>query len=197
MLKVGVTGGIGSGKSFVCSVISAMGYHVYNSDEEAKKIVNNNPVVVNSIKKLFGEDIYVKGNLDRKKVAELVFTNRILLEKLNKIVHPEVKRHFDNWLKINSQHRIIFQEAAIIFESGANNYLDKVIGVIAPLETRIRRIKERDGVNKKSILNRIGNQISDNELIQKCDYLIYNNDKELIVPQIQAITEKLTLETDK
>lgn len=192
MLKIGVTGGIGSGKTLVCSAISAMGIPVYNSDIESRLIVDSDKEVINLIKNLFGAGIYVDGKLERKKVAELVFANRDLLEKLNNIIHPAVARHFAQWVEQYAHHKMIVQEAAILFESGAYKYLDKIIGVIAPLEIRIERIINRDSTNYSSVQSRMNNQLSEEELIKRCDYIIVNDGVQLVVPQINEILNKIS-----
>lgn len=192
MLKIGVTGGIGSGKTLVCSAISAMGIPVYNSDIESRLIVDSDKEVINLIKNLFGAGIYVDGKLERKKVAELVFANRDLLEKLNNIIHPAVARHFAQWVEQYAHHKMIVQEAAILFESGVYKYLDKIIGVIAPLEIRIERIINRDSTNYSSVQSRMNNQLSEEELIKRCDYIIVNDGVQLVVPQINEILNKIS-----
>jgi len=191
MLKLGVTGGIGSGKTFVCTIISAMGYPVFNADYEAKMLINNDIRVINAIKNLFGDGIYINGELNRKKVAELVFSNSLMLEKLNSIVHPVVIDYFNQWTNQYSSKSIVVKEAAILFESGANIGLDKVIGVVSPLELRIKRVIERDNTSYEAVLNRIKNQYPQEELIKKCDYIIENDGVNLLLPQIINVIDEL------
>jgi len=191
MIKLGVTGGIGSGKTLVCTIISAMGYPVFNADYEAKRLIDNDTRLIDSIKGLFGEEIYINNELNRKRVAELVFTNPLLLEKLNFIVHPAVVEYFNQWVEHFQSKSIVVKEAAILFESGANKGLDKIIGVIAPLDLRIQRVIERDKVSYESVLRRINNQNSQDELIKKCDYIIENDGGKLILPQVVKIIEEL------
>jgi len=191
MLKLGVTGGIGSGKTLVCTIISAMGYPVFNADYEAKRLIDNDTRIINSIKDLFGEEIYINNELNRKRVSELVFTNPLLLEKLNFIVHPAVVEYFNQWVKQFQSKSIVVKEAAILFESGANKGLNKIIGVIAPIELRIQRVIDRDKVSYESVLRRINNQYPQDELIKKCDSIIENDGVKLILPQIVKIIEEL------
>jgi dephospho-CoA kinase len=191
MLKLGVTGGIGSGKTQVCSIISAMGYPVFNADSVARRIVEEDSKIISSIKEVFGDDIYVNDLLNRKRVAELVFSNPNLLEILNSIVHPAVKEYFNNWVLKYQSRSLVVEEAAILFESGTYKNLDKIVVVTAPLELRINRVKERDGVSREAILNRINSQFSQDELIKRADYIIENDGVQLILPQIVAIINDL------
>ncbi|MHC1704892.1 MAG: dephospho-CoA kinase [Tenuifilaceae bacterium] len=191
MLKVGVTGGIGSGKTLVCSIISSMGYPVFNADYEARQIVDNDLKVISSIKMLFGDDIYVDGFLDRKRVASIVFTDKFLLEKLNSIIHPAVIEHFNNWVFFYDKKPMVIKEAAILFESGADKGLDKIIAVSAPLEVRVNRVRERDGIDTETILKRVSNQFPQDEILRRSDFVIENDGINLILPQIVNILKKL------
>ena len=191
MIKLGVTGGIGSGKTLVCSIISAMGYPVYNADLEARQIVDTDLNLITKIKNLFGEDIYINNQLDRSRVAERVFSNQEMLEKLNSIVHPAVASHFRGWLIQYKSRNLVVKEAAILFESGANIGLDKIIVVTSPIELRVNRVVERDGVNTNSIFNRMKNQLPQDELIKRCDYIIENDGVKLILPQIVRVITSL------
>jgi len=191
MLKLGVTGGIGSGKTQVCSIISAMGYPVFNADSVARRIVEEDSKIILCIKEVFGDDIYVNDSLNRKRVAELVFSNPKLLEMLNSIVHPAVKEYFNNWVLKYQSRSLVVEEAAILFESGSYKNLDKIVVVTAPLELRISRVKERDGVSREAIINRINSQFSQDELIKRGDYIIENDGVQLILPQIIVIINDL------
>jgi len=191
MIKVGLTGGIGSGKSLVCSIFSAMGYPVFNADYEARLVVENDTNTINKIKALFGEGIYADGNLNRAKVGEMVFSNPSLLEKLNGIVHPPVIERFFRWVEENKQHAIVVMEAAILFESGTDKGVDKVILVIAPNEIRIERIKARDGLSQELISDRMSRQLPQDELIKRSNYIIDNDGVKLIVPQVIKIVNDL------
>ena len=196
MLKVGVTGGIGSGKTLVCSIISAMGYPVFNADLEARRIIDSDSNVVCSIKKIFGDSIYVNGILNRKEVAEIVFSDPFLLEKLNSIVHPVVAEYFNRWILHYSSRSLVIEEAAILFESGAFRAVDKTIVVTAPNELRIQRIKERDGISRETILGRMNNKLPQEELIKKCDYIIENDGVQLILPQIVRVINDILKDSE-
>ncbi|NVO10632.1 MAG: dephospho-CoA kinase [Bacteroidales bacterium] len=191
MLKIGVTGGIGSGKTQVCSIISAMGYPIFNADLVARRIVEEDSKIIMSIKEVFGDNIYSNGLLNRKRVAELVFSNPKLLETLNYIVHPAVKDYFNNWVLNYHSRSLVVEEAAILFESDTYKDLDKIIVVSAPLEVRINRVKKRDGMSREAILNRINSQLHQEELIKRGDYIIENDEVQLILPQIVVIINDL------
>lgn len=189
-LKVGIAGGIGSGKTTVCNVIEALGYPVYYADAEAKKITETDSYVISAISNLFGADIYISGRLDRKRLASLVFNSKVLLSKLNAIVHPAVAEHFEMWVsKTNSP--IVFKEAAILFESGLYKMLDRNILVIAPEDVRLKRVVDRDNAGVDDVKTRMLNQSPQNELIKLADYIINNDGIELIMPQLLSIIDNL------
>jgi dephospho-CoA kinase len=193
MLIVGVTGGIGSGKSTVCNIIAALGYPIYNADIEAKNLTNSHPKIIEGLTSLFGNDIYVDGKLDRSRVGDKVFKNKELLNQLNNIIHPVVANHFQEWVANQSIHQLVFKEAAILFESGANKQVDKVIAVLAPQSLRVERVCKRDNVTKESVISRISNQLSEKDLVSLSDYSINNDEKELLVPQIMNIVTNLLI----
>ncbi len=191
MIRVGVTGGIGSGKSLVCSVLTAMGYPVFNADNDARLVVEQDAKAITAIKALFGNDIYTDNKLNRAKVGELVFANPELLGKLNEIVHPLVIQRFINWVEENKKHPLVFMEAAILFESGVDKGLDKVISVIAPAEVRIQRVMKRDGLSQNLIADRIKRQWPQDELIKRSDYIVDNDGVKLLWPQVIKIVDDL------
>ena len=195
MLKVGVTGGIGSGKSIVCRVFAALGVPVYNADAVARDLVDSDEKLKARIKKDFGHDMYdASGMLDRKKMAMTVFNNKAALTKLNGIVHPAVVKHSEAWIKQQAHAPYIIREAAILFESGTYKMLDRIITVTAPKETRINRVMERDKKSREEILAVINNQMDDKDKIRKSDFVIINNNSKLVLPQVLAIHEKLLKE---
>ncbi len=191
MIVVGITGGIGSGKSMVSSILKAMGYAVYNADIEARAIMNTNQMVVEDIKQLFGDDVYEQGTLNRPRVAQLVFDNPKLLANLNSIVHPAVASHFEEWKRLHVNTKILFKEAAILFESGANKQVDAVIAITAPQELKIERVCKRDGISRNQVIQRMANQLPDKELVDKSDFIIVNDEVKLLVPQVIEIVNKL------
>ena len=192
MLKVGITGGIGSGKSVVCAIFSSLGIPVYNADNVARDLVDTDEKIKSKIKKEFGNDLYdASGKLDRKRMSALVFNNEPALAKLNGIVHPAVMRHSEEWIKQHKESLYIVRETAILFESGTYKDLDKIITVTAPEEIRIKHVMERDKKSKEEILAVIKNQSSDREKIKKSDFVIINDERKLVLPQVLAIHEKL------
>lgn len=191
MYVVGLTGGIGSGKTIVSEVFKSIGIPVYNSDIEAKILMNTDSDIINKLKMIFGYNIYNSENqLDRKKLADLIFNNKDKLNTVNSIVHPPVKKHFQIWM--NKQNSLyVIKETAILFESGTYKDVDKIITVSAPLSLRIKRLILRDNSNKKKILERIKNQLNDEYKIKNSDFVINNNNEELILPQILSIHNNL------
>lgn len=173
---IGLTGGIGSGKSTVASYIALKGIPVYIADEEAKKIMNRK-TVISEVSSIFSEPILDnKNKLDRKKIASIVFNNPEKLQQLNAIIHPKVKTHFLNWLKKHKNHPFVIKEVAILFETGGNKECDAVILVTAPEEIRIQRTILRDNSDELSVRERIKNQLSD-EIKKKNSNFIINNVK--------------------
>ncbi len=191
MLRVGITGGIGSGKSTICQIISAFGYPVYNADNEARSLTNSHPDIIRGITSLFGSDIYINGELNRKRVGQLVFADKNLLQQLNSVIHPVVAAHFEEWVRTNSNHRLVFKEAAILFESRAYRQVDKTVVVFAPNELRVKRVCLRDGISEAEVQNRMDNQMPQEELMSKADYVIRNTEEELLLPQIIGLIEVL------
>lgn len=189
-MVVGITGGIGSGKSTVSSIIKVLGFPVYNSDARSHELVNTDPQIILKIKESFGEEVYEDGILNRKALAAIVFKDRSKLEELNGIIHPAVADDFIAW-KHTQKSKLTFKEAAILFESGAYRMVDKVILVTAPEQIRIERVVRRDGVDETMVKERIANQWSDEEKEKLTDYIISADDKQLVIPQVLNILEKL------
>lgn len=175
MKIVGLTGGIGSGKSTIAKWFLEAGIPVYNSDDEAKRLMNESPEIRSQLIQVFGENAYLNDELNRKFISSQVFENKNLLEKLNQVVHPEVFKDFKNWIQ-NQNAPFVVKEAAILFESGSYNDCDYIISVIANEETRIQRVMERDGVSYEQVLSRIKNQWTDDLRIVNSDFIIKNND---------------------
>ncbi len=191
MLKVGITGGIGSGKSYVCEIFKRMGIPVFHADDVSKEIVETDSIVKKKIIDLFGAKIYLDGKLNRKAVSEAVFKEKKLLEKLNRIIHPAVFNQFEIWTRKYNNLPYIVKEAAIIFESGGEKFLDFVITISAQEELRIARVVKRDQAERNNVLARIKNQLNDEQRIKKSDYVIINDEKTLLLPQIINIHKDL------
>lgn len=187
---IGLTGGIGSGKTTVSKMFEALGVPVYNSDSEAKKIMEL-PEVIVLLKNNFGNNFFENDILNRKKLADLVFKNSKKLNELNAIVHPFVKKNFIIWLKKNENEKFVIKESAILFESKTNINCDKIITVIAPLYLRMQRIVERDHLVFHEIVKRINNQLSDEEKVENSDFVIENTDLEMTKNQVLKIYEIL------
>ena len=190
MLKVGVTGGIGAGKSVVCQVFKTLGIPVFNADETAKQLIENDSNIVAQVKALFGDDIYTNGVLDRTQVASVVFKQPELLQQLNAIIHPATIAAGEKWIAAQTADYII-KEAAIFFESGTYKQMDLMIGVTAPEELRIERALQRNGMTREKVQERIAQQMDDAEKMKRCDYVIINDGKEAIIPQVMNIHQQL------
>ncbi|MFY9152128.1 MAG: dephospho-CoA kinase [Prolixibacteraceae bacterium] len=191
MIKIGITGGIGSGKSTACRIFSVLGIPVFEADLEAKRLMNTDPEIAFQLIRLFGEAVYLPDHtIDRKYLAGIVFNNPSLLAQLNQIVHPAVRKAFSDWCDKQDSPYVI-HEAAILFESGFYKLMDKTIAVIANQDQRISRVLKRDHLSPELVMERIKNQWTDEERIKLADFLISNNDDELIVPQIVDIDKKI------
>ncbi len=191
MLKVGLTGGIGSGKSYLSEIFRNLGVNVFNADMSARWLLDNDRDLIMDISALFGENIYINTKFDRKRAAGMVFENKDMLEKMNDIIHPAVLKRFELWAGAYLKEAYVLKEAAIIFESGANEYLDKVITVSAPEELRIKRVIERDSMSRDEVLKRMKNQWNDEDRMEKADYVIINDGKEMLIPQVLDIHRSL------
>lgn len=187
---IGLTGGIGSGKSTVARYIASQGIPVYIADEEAKKIINA-PEVLMLIAETFGANLIENGTINRQKLAQLVFNNPKKLQQLNTIIHPKVKQDFDNWVQKHQNHPFVVKEAAILFESGSYKYCDKIITVTAPKPIRLQRVMQRDGVSEDQVLARMHNQWTEEEKIALSDYIIQNINIEDAKSQVDNILKTL------
>lgn len=196
MLRIGLTGGIGSGKSTVAHVFEVLGIPVYYADLEAKKMMNEDEELKYQIVQQFGTDAYENGALNRKHLASVVFANKEKLSVLNSIVHPATIRHGQEWMEKQTTPYAI-KEAALIFESGAQEHLDYIIGVSAPLHLRIHRAMQRDSVTREEIQRRMQNQIKEEIKMRLCDFVVKNDEQQLVIVQVLAIDKKLReLETE-
>ena len=191
MYKVGITGGIGSGKSTIVRFFELKGIPVFIADTEANILVNTSGKIRKKLTSLLGNDIYLSDQtLDRKKLAEYIFNNPDLMERVNSIVHPEVRKHFEKWVKKQTSPYVIY-EAAILFETGYYKSVDYTILVTAPEEMRIARVMKRDNISREKVEKRIVNQWADEEKAKLADYIIKNDNSELLLPQLNNLHERM------
>lgn len=190
-LKIGITGGIGSGKSTVCKIFKLLGVPVFEADLEAKKLMSSNAAIRNGLIDLYGNDIYTaNGNVDRKKLAGIIFKDDLQLQKVNALVHPQVRAEFLDWAQYQDSPYVV-HEAAILFESGFYKMMDATILVSAPEEERINRVSKRDGSDREQIRSRIQKQWPDEEKRKLATFEITNDNKNLIIPEIIKIDKQL------
>lgn len=189
-IKIGLTGGIGSGKSMVSKLLTTYEIAVYDSDTRAKSLMETDDKIIHSITQIFGKEAYTDGKLNRRFVAEAVFASSSKLLQINTIVHSAVIDDFSRWAELQAAHILVF-ESAIIFENGLEKYFDKIIAVVAPQKLRIERVKRRSGLSRKEILNRIKNQTSRKTLRQRADYVVINDDQTAIIPQVERILKSI------
>ena len=190
MIKIGITGGIGSGKSVVASLLNLYGVPVYVADTESKLLTDTSPFIKEKLTALLGEDLYTEKGLNKKLLASHIFSNPEYLRQVNAIIHPEVNRHFSAWTKSQASD-ICAIESAILFESGFNEVVDKSLMVYAPMQLRIERAVARDNVPREEIVRRINNQLPDEVKRDRSDYVIYNDDKQALLPQVEKFLVSL------
>ncbi|MCX6292452.1 MAG: dephospho-CoA kinase [Bacteroidetes bacterium] len=195
MKIIGITGGIGSGKSVACKVFRQLGIPVYDADLEAKKLYETVPELAARIRKEFSEDVFdKKGKVDRQKLSEIIFNDSNALKKLNKIVHPYVLKNFEEWVLKQTEVPYVIKEAAILFESGADAGCDHIITVTAPAELRMQRILQRDKRSKSEVELIMQKQWSEEEKIKHSDFVITNDEKQMLIPQVLEIHAQLLAE---
>jgi len=190
MLAIGLTGGIGSGKSTVAQIFEVLGIPVYYADVEAKRLMNEDSQVKSAIIKTFGDQAYTQNMLNRKYISSIVFSDPASLEQLNAIVHPATKKDSGNWMHQQKTPYAI-HEAALIFEAKVADGLDHVIGVSAPKELRIKRAMQRDNASYEEVLQRLNRQLDEETKMSKCDFVLVNDERQLLIPQVVALHEKL------
>jgi dephospho-CoA kinase len=191
MYQVGLTGGIGSGKTLVCSVLEKLGIPVYYADTEARKLMNLDTELIDGIVALFGQEAFKEGILDRQYLATKVFGSRKKLSDLNALVHPAVRRNYSMWVEKQTDVPYVVQEAAILFESGASRFLDRTVLVYAPETLRIRRVMDRDRVEEAEVRLRMKHQMDEEEKKNLADDVIINDENEMLLPQIIQLHERI------
>ena len=189
---IGLTGGIGSGKTTVANHFMEANIPVFIADDEAKKITQS-PEIIEEIKKKFGDAIFDNAILNRQKLSQIVFSDSEKLKLLNAIIHPAVKKHFQNWVLNHKNARFVIYESAILLESGSYKNCDLILTVTAPLETRIERVIHRDNVSREQVLQRINAQLNDKERISKSDFIIENVNSKTTKIEINKILKILNI----
>lgn len=191
-LQIGITGGIGSGKSIVCKIFQTLGVPIYDADSRAKYLMTTDGILMSQIRKEFGDLSYDSlGKVNRQYLAANVFDDAAKLERLNELVHPRVGEDYANWTRQHAGKKYVIKEAALLFETGTHQQLDKIIVVFSPLELRLKRIQSRDKHRSASqIMDIINKQWSDEDKMNRADYVIYNNEHQLIIPQVLALHQE-------
>ena len=190
MVRVGLTGGIGSGKSTAAQIFEVLCIPVYYADVEAKRLMNEDEQLKKEIVKVFGEQAYSNNSLDRKYISSIVFSDPSKLELLNAIVHPATKKDSEKWM-LSQTTPYAIHEAALIFEAKVNDRLDYVIGVSSPEELRIQRAMKRDNVTQEEVMKRMKQQLDEKIKMSKCDFVLINDEQQLLIPQVLELHQKL------
>ncbi|MDR0873380.1 MAG: dephospho-CoA kinase [Prevotellaceae bacterium] len=190
MKTIGITGGIGSGKTLITRILSAMNYPVYIADLASHRLVHTNIEIMNGLTALFGKNIYECGILNKKLLADGIFGNENLRKSVNNLIHPVVMQDFKDWCEEQNAD-VVFMESAILFETKLNVYVDKTILVIATLDLKIKRLKQRENLTETEIRNRINSQMSDEEKMKLADYIIINDERQAVLPQVEEIINQL------
>jgi dephospho-CoA kinase len=190
MLKVAITGGIGSGKSLVCQVFKTLGIPIFDADAVSNQLVEHDAALKTAIIELFGKEAYKNNIYNRKYIASIVFSQAEMLQALNALIHPKAIEAAKQWFE-KQQSPYAIKEAAILFESNAEKDIDIIIGVTAPEQIRVKRVMQRTGYSKEEVIKRMQQQMPDEEKMAKCNYVIQNNDTDAILPQILQIHQKL------
>ena len=192
MKRIGLTGGIGSGKSFVANILENMGFPVYYSDLQSKELTKSNPSIKTGLISLFGEEVYSDNELNRQLVATKIFQNEEMRQKVNELIHPIVRKDFDNWA-MNQKSALVLNEAAILFETGAYRNFDATILVCAPMELKIQRVMKRENCSKEDVLARMSKQWSDEEKMKLADYTILNDNQFPLLIRLEEIINNILL----
>jgi dephospho-CoA kinase len=188
--RLGITGGIGSGKTTVCRIFMVLGVPVFVADNVAKELMHSDGAIRTRLNQVAGKDLYVSGSLDRKELARIIFNRPDLLRKVNEAVHPSVLRQFNEWAS-GAESPYVIMESAILFEAGADSLVDRVATISAPVEERIARVMGRNDLSREEVIGRINNQLEDEEREEQSYYVINNSDNEMIIPEILKIHEDM------
>lgn len=194
MKAIGITGGIGSGKTTICRIIEKLNYPVFYADQAAKDCMHEDEQLKSEIISRFGSQSYVNNVLNRPFLADEIFNNSAAKEALNALVHPAVYRAFEKWKTVHRDKKIVFNESALLFETGSYTRFDATVLVVSDLDMRIDRVMERDKITKEQVLARIAHQLKDDEKIKLAQFVIHNNHTQLIIPQLLTILEQLQQE---
>jgi dephospho-CoA kinase len=190
-LKIGITGGIGSGKSYVSNLFAEKGIPVYNSDTRAKWLTENSPEILSILRSHFGDSIFIEGKLDRKELGNIVFNNSTELKWLNDLIHPAVQKDFEAFYTDHIDTEYVIKEAAILIEAGTYQKLDGLILVTAPDEVKIERVMKRDNASREQILNRMKNQIPDDKKVKYAQWVIFNDGVEDVKKQVEEVDKAI------
>lgn len=191
MIKLGITGGIGSGKTVVSEIFRVMDIPVFDADTEAKKLNDTSSVVRGKLTSHFGEDLYSDGILDKKKFAQIIFSSEENTRIANSIIHPELAKEYNKWADAHMHHPFTVIDAALLLEAGYNRFVDKVITVLSPENLRVERVQKRDNLSLEQIEARMSKQMSNEEKIRLSDFLIYNDNKHSLLLQVNEVLHKL------
>jgi dephospho-CoA kinase len=190
MLRIGITGGLGSGKSTVAHIFEVLGIPVYYADTASKRLMNEDDEIKSSIQNVFGKEAYTKGKLNTKYLSGIVFKDEAKLAVLNSIVHPATLIDAAEWMN-NQKSFYVIKEAALIFESGSNKSLDYIIGVSAPIELRLQRAMFRDKITTEEAMARIRKQMNEEDKMKLCDFIIVNDEQQMLIPQVLKIHHQI------
>jgi len=189
-IRLGITGGIGSGKTTVCRIFKVLGVPIFVADTVAKELMHSDPAIRDVINAIAEKDLYPSGELDRKELARIIFNRPELLYRVNAVVHPAVLQMFDMWAG-QSDAPYVIMEAAILFEAKADVHLDRIVTISAPVEERIARVMSRNDLSREEVIERINNQLEDDEREDQAYYVINNADNEMIIPEILKIHDDM------
>ena len=193
-LQIGITGGIGSGKTLICKIFHSLGIPIYDADSRAKILMTTDGILVEQIKKEFGMLSYNEdGSLNRKYLGQIAFDQKLKLEKLNQLVHPRVAKDYEEWVSTHQHFPYVIKEAALLFESGSYKGLDKIVAVSASEQIRMKRVLQRDTHRtEKDVENIFGNQLPENEKLKRADFVIINDETRLVIPQVLELHERFS-----